>query len=80
MNTGDSSGLAVEPNRGARIAGDVTSMPRETTTNEKVGNAQTEGGIRGGHTTQIESAQISEAIAIGVAANVDDFMVSERQF
>ena len=78
MDPGDSGGLAVEPNRGSGIASNVTRMPRETTMNEKGDTIRVEEVGHNTRRTHVESTQINEAIAMGVAANVDDFMVCLR--
>ena len=81
MDSGNSAvGPTTEPSRIVYVAADTTNMPRNASIDEKtdVGFNQTE-ETRSRHrnVTQVEHARINEAIATGIAENVDDFMVSD---
>ena len=78
MDDYENSRVAVEPPRNAHMAADVTGMQHNTSTDEKndnVEHTEVRTGL-GRQVTQVEHTKINEAIAQGIAANVDDFMVS----
>lgn len=73
------STLPVDHPRHAHIAADATGRPQHAPTSEKHEGvvAQAKDVLTGRrNVTQVEHAQINEAIAQGIADNVDDFMVS----
>ena len=71
--------IAIEPPHNPYIASQVTNMPQKPAVDDGKGThveviPETETGRR--HITQVEHTKINEAIAVGIAHNVDDFMVS----
>lgn len=65
--------VAVEPSRRAADKSDAQHIEDDEKHEGLV--AQAKEVLTGHHVTQVEHTKINEAIAQGIAANVDDFMV-----
>lgn len=78
MDSGNINEVAIDPPQNPYIASQITNMPQKTRIDDDKGThvevtPQTETSRR--HVTQVEHTKINEAIAVGIAHNVDDFMV-----
>ena len=83
MDNGNANEVATEPPHNPYIAFQVTNMPQGPSFDDNKGTQveitpETETNRR--HVTQVEHTKINEAIAVGIAHNVDDFMVRILHF
>lgn len=76
MNTGDFVHAAGGLHRNGPVANARPKMSDTAAINEKTTGTQHTEDARPPQHKQIESARINEAIAQGIAENVDDFLVS----